>query len=120
MTTTAATGPQHRNEVLLVGTLQAAVRPRILSDGTEVVTFRLGVTRDPETGAGTDSLECNAAAARIRRAAAGWSPGDVLEVSGALRRNFYRAGPATRPFSVVEVDRARRLAPGVTRRRKSG
>jgi single-strand DNA-binding protein len=105
----------HRNEVLLVGTLQSEPMPRSLSDGTDVVTFRLLVRRDDE-GAGTDSFECSSAAAGCRRAAAGWGIGDELEVSGALRRRFYRAGSTSRPFNVVDVQRARRVSPAARRR----
>jgi single-strand DNA-binding protein len=99
----------HRNEVLLVGTLQSEPMPRSLSDGTDVVIFRLLVRRDDE-GVGSDSIECTSAAAGCRRAAAGWSVGDELEVSGALRRRFYRCGATSRPFTVVDVQRARRVA----------
>ena len=105
----------HRNEVLLVGTLQSEPMPRSLADGTDVVTFRLLVRRDDE-GAGTDSFECTSAAAGCRRAAAGWGIGDELEVSGALRRRFYRAGAASRPFTVVDVQRARRVSPAARQR----
>ena len=108
----------HRNEVLLVGTLQTETTPRSLTDGTDVVIFRLLVRRDDE-GAGTDSVECTSAAAGCRRAAAGWAVGDELEVSGSLRRRFYRAGAASRPFTVVDVQRARRVG-AATRRRTRG
>ena len=108
----------HRNEVLLVGTLQTEPAPRSLSDGTEVVIFRLLVRRDDD-GAGTDSIECTSAAAGCRRAAAGWAVGDELEVIGALRRRFYRSGATSRPFTVVDVQRARRVG-AATRRRTRG
>jgi single-strand DNA-binding protein len=108
----------HRNEVLLVGTLQTEPVPRSLSDGTDVVIFRLLVRRDDE-GTGTDSVECTSAAAGCRRAAAGWVVGDELEITGSLRRRFYRAGATSRPFTVVDVMRARRLG-GATRRRTRG
>jgi single-strand DNA-binding protein len=108
----------HRNEVLLVGTLQTEPVPRSLSDGTDVVIFRLLVRRDDE-GGGTDSVECTSSAAGCRRASAGWTVGDELEVSGALRRRFYRSGTTSRPFTVVDVQRARRVG-SATRRRTRG
>jgi single-strand DNA-binding protein len=108
----------HRNEVLLSGTLQAPAQARELTDGREVMTFRLLVARGPEL-AGADSIECTTATAATRRAASGWDAGDEVEVGGALRRRFYRVGTASRPFTVVEVTRARRLVT-VTRRRKRG
>jgi single-strand DNA-binding protein len=108
----------HRNEVLLTGTVQTVPEPRQLADGSEVVTFRLLVARDPETG-GSDSLECSSTAVATRRAAVGWSVGDVVELTGALRRRFYRQGAVSRPFTLVEVHRARRV-PALSRRRTRG
>jgi single-strand DNA-binding protein len=115
---TARRTTTHRNEVLLLGTLQSEPMPRSLNDGTDVVIFRLLVRRDDE-GVGTDSVECTSAAAGCRRAAAGWAVGDELEVTGALRRRFYRSGATSRPFTVVDVQRARRVT-ATTRRRTRG
>jgi single-strand DNA-binding protein len=101
--------PLHRNEVVLLGELEDPPLERVLKTGEEIVTFRLAVARDPQTEGGVrDSFECTARAARVRRVAAGWEAGAVLEVTGALRRRFYRAGAGSRPFLVVEVDRATR------------
>lgn len=111
---------EHRNEVVLVGEVTVPPEERLLADGTRVVTFRVDVARDAETGPGRDSVECTARAGRLRRSLAVWRTGDVVEVTGALRRRFYRVGPASRPFVVVEVERARRLSTPVTRRRKLG
>jgi len=108
---------RHRNEILLVGVLQEAPAERVLADGQTVATFRLDVRRDDDGG--RDSIECTAAGPHVVRAAAKWTDGDVVEVTGALRRRFYRAGAASRPFVVVDVDRARRVN-AATRRRKSG
>ena len=107
-------GPRHRNEVLLRGLVATAPQERVLADGHRVVVFRLAVDRDPYAGGGggQDSVECSGGTPRVRRAAARWRPGDAVEVAGALRRRFYRAGAASRPFTLVEVERARRLGRG--------
>jgi single-strand DNA-binding protein len=100
---------RHRNEVVLVGELQEAPSERTLQTGEDIVTFRLAVARDPQSdGGGRDSFECTGRAPRLRRAAHAWDVGDLIEVGGALRRRFYRAGAGSRPFLVVEVDRATR------------
>ena len=110
----AAAPPRpHRNEVLLVGRLENEPAERQLASGDAVVTFRLHVTRDAEAGeGGADSFDCTVRGTRLRRAALGWAVGDVVEAAGTLRRRFHRVGAASRPFHVVEVDRARRLSRG--------
>jgi single-strand DNA-binding protein len=121
MTTTTArgaTGPRHRNEIVLVGEISLAPRERLLTSGEEVVTFRLDVARDDDSGTARDSFECTVHSTRLRRSAAAWQKGDALEVSGAVRRRFYRVGAASRPFVVVDVERARRLSSRSLKRRQ--
>lgn len=112
----AAAAP-HRNEVVLVGRVAAAPVSRALPSGDVLVTFRLVVQRprvgSPAPGPRTptvDTIDCVALRAAVRRGAARWEAGDVVEVTGALRRRFWRgpAGPVSR--CEVEVQRARRLA----------
>ncbi len=42
----------------------------------------------------SDWVECSAWGARVRKQAGGWRDGDRVEVRGALRRRYYRAGRA--------------------------
>lgn len=105
----SAASPTTDNDVRLVGELEAPPQERTLRSGDQVVTFRLKVRRSATGESGSDSLECTARAARLRRSALTWTAGEVVEASGHLRRRFYRAGAASRPFLVVEVDRARRV-----------
>jgi single-strand DNA-binding protein len=125
--------PPARNEVLLVGRVAAAAEERELPSGDRVCTFRLVVDRPPPrplpraparaTGrtVTVDTLDCAAWAPGVRRTARGLAAGDVVEVSGALRRRFWRAGPTTASRCEVEVTGLRRLAraaePGPARAR---
>lgn len=94
------------NEVRLVGRLSAVPEGRVLPSGDEIVTFRVVVRRErPQGRVVVDALECAAWAVGVRRTALAWRQGDVVEVSGALRRRFFRAGGA--PTSRVEIDVAR-------------
>jgi single-strand DNA-binding protein len=102
---------RHRNEVVLVGELETAPTDRELKTGDPITTFRLGVARDADAEGSRESFDCTVIASRARRSCSGWDIGDVVEVTGMLRRRFYRAGAASRPFVVIEVDRARRVAP---------
>ncbi len=97
----------------LVGRLAAMANERTMPSGDPVVGFRLVVERGAKErrpgGPRVDALECSAWTQPLRRTALRWVPGDVVEVSGRLRRRFQRspAGPTSR--WEVEVQSARRL-----------
>ena len=112
----SATTGRHRNEVTLVGEIAEPPAERELATGDQIVTFRLAVA--PE-GASPGSFDCSVSNPRSRRAALGWQRGDLVEVSGALRRRFYRSAGGTRPFPVVEAERVRRIGSGVKPRRQT-
>jgi single-strand DNA-binding protein len=93
------------NEIRLVGRLSQAPSERVLPSGDTIWTFRVvvprgeGSTRSRQT---VDSIECTVWSGRVRRSVPGWRQDDVVEVSGALRRRFFRAAGA--PASRVEVE----------------
>ena len=113
--TTDRTAP--RNEVLLVGRVPAAPEERELPSGDVLVTWRVVVgrlpgRRPPEGVRVTtvDTLDCVAWTASARRAASALAPDDVVEVSGALRRRFWRAGAVAASRCEVEVSTVRRVS----------
>lgn len=118
-----------RNEVLLVGRVAAVAEERELPSGDLLSTFRLVVDRPPGvrgTAGGRpvtiDTLDCSCWAAGVRRTARSLTPGDVVEVAGALRRRFWRAGAAAASRTEVEVSGLRRLvkaAPPAPRPRRA-
>ncbi|HVE98956.1 MAG TPA: single-stranded DNA-binding protein [Mycobacteriales bacterium] len=100
----------------LCGRLGATAEERVLPSGDALVAFRVVVDR-PATGREraptVDAIDCASFRADVRRAVLRWSPGDVVEVTGALRRHFWRsaAGPSSRTeVEVASVRRARRTA----------
>jgi single-strand DNA-binding protein len=104
-----------RNEVSLTGRVGARPEQRALPSGDVLVSFRVVVDRPPartprERAPTVDAIECNAWLGNVRRTVLGWSPGDVVEVTGALRRRFWRAGAAVVSRTEVEVLRAKRIA----------
>jgi single-strand DNA-binding protein len=108
-----ADGPAHRNDVHLVGRLAAPAEARELPSGDTVVTFRLVVAREPTRRRGArsptvDTVDCAAWLPAVQRSVTSYRAGDVLEVTGALRRRFWRGagGPASR--TEVEVVSTRR------------
>jgi single-strand DNA-binding protein len=107
-----------RNEVVLCGRVSMAADERSLPSGDTVLTTRVIVDRPPArrrpSGSGrsrqpVDAIDCVAWTARVRQVIRRWEPGDLVEVSGSIRRRFYRNDG--RPVSRVEVeiDRANRL-----------
>lgn len=110
------------NEVVLVGSLSAAPEVRELPSGDQLCVCRLVVPREKvrklpsgRNGPSVDVVDLAAWAARPRRSMAGWGAGDQVEVRGALRRRFYRAGGRTSSRVEVEISSGR-----VVRRAASG
>jgi single-strand DNA-binding protein len=106
------------NEVRLVGRVSQQPEERVLPSGDSVWTFRIVVARTGDRARSrqsVDSLECAVWAGRVRRSVSGWGVGDVVEVTGAVRRRFFRAGGAAASRVEVEVSGGR-----VIRRAASG
>lgn len=109
--------PASRNEVVLVGRVAAAPEERVLPSGDRLVVWRLVVDRPPEPrrlaerprSPRIDTLDCVAWTAATRRAAGGLAAGDVVQVVGALRRRFWRAGVAAVSRCEVEAASVKRL-----------
>jgi len=109
--------PTHCNEVRLVGRVTGAPVSRELPSGDLVVTLRVTVDRpargrDAKKAASTrrqvDAVDLACWTARTRGAALRLVEHDVVEVRGALRRRFYRAGAAPVSRYEVEVEQLRR------------
>lgn len=98
------------NEVLLRGRVSHQPELRELPSGDSVWTFRLVVDRvklRKGSRQTVDVVDCAVWSGRVRRSVEQWAAGDVVEVSGAIRRRFFRAGQATVSRVEVEVDRGR-------------
>lgn len=103
----AATEVQQANQVILRGRVSQDPETRVLPSGDTLVVFRLVVPRAPEhvrTRQTVDVIDCAAWGGRQRRMVLRWRAGDEVEVSGALRKRFFRAGAG--PASRVEVELA--------------
>lgn len=112
--------PEPLNEVVLRGRVSGDPRTRELPSGSALVVFRLVLARQRTAmTAGSkqvsDWIDCSAWASRVRKQAAGWRDGDYVEVRGAVRSRYLRAGERSRTNVEVEVLGARlvrRAAPG--------
>lgn len=98
-------GIEYLNEVRLRGRVAAAPEERVLPSGDPLVTLRLVVARPERAGprsrakddgsaarAMVDTLDIACWTAVTRRSAGRLTAGEVVEVEGALRRRFFRAG----------------------------
>ena len=86
---------------------------RVLPSGDEIATWRLIVGRTgPPTGPKVDVIDCVAFTARVRRRVVSWRPGDVIEVTGSLRRRFWRGSGGVQSRCEVVVATAGRSAVG--------
>src|SRR5947199_9635846 len=82
------TAIEDRNEVVLVGRITSPAAERVLPSGDTITSWRVTVDRRDD---GRDVVDCTAWSARIQRSSLGWQKGDVVQVTGALRRRFWRA-----------------------------
>ena len=108
------------NLVRLRGRVTTNPTERELPSGSRIVTFRISVGRDPSpmtksSRQTSDWVDCSAWGSRVRRTVSRWDVGDVVELEGALRRRFFRAGDAPSTRLEVEVLRARLTSRGPTR-----
>lgn len=97
--------PSFLNTVQLRGRWTGA-EERELPSGDLLVTARLVV---PRAAGGVDTLDCAVWTAALRKRVLAWPDGCQAEVTGSLRRRFWRTpgGPASR--YEVEVQSARRV-----------
>ena len=112
--------PDAVNEVRLVGRLADDPRLRELPSGDSLWSLRVVVERPVPSAGGrsrqrVDTLECAVWSGRLKKQVARWSGGDIVEVSGALRRRFFRAAGATASRVEVELTGGR-----IIRRARSG
>lgn len=110
----------HRNEVTLVGRLSGEPQTRTLPSGDVLLSWRLVIARLPaDVPAGrpsVDTLDCATFRGDCRRSAGHWITGDVVHVTGALRRRFWRTPSGVASRVEVEVTSARRLQRAAPRR----
>jgi single-strand DNA-binding protein len=105
------------NAVTLVGRVSGDPEEKTLPSGDVLLLWRVIVTRPPSrrpAPAGTrsvttDTFDCVAWAAGVRRTAGAFGAGDVVRVEGALRRRFWRGEGGATSKCEVEVMTAKRL-----------
>ena len=104
------------NTITLVGRLAAPAEHRELPSGDSLWTWRVIVNRPPrrrkddDGKTQVDTIDCATYAKPLGRKVSGWSAGDVVELSGGLRRRFFRTATGAASRYEVEIDAATRLS----------
>jgi single-strand DNA-binding protein len=99
------------NEIRLVGRVSQPPEERLLPSGDTLWSFRVVVPRPDDPArerSQVDAVDCRVWSGRVRRSVANWRVDDVVEVSGSVRRRFFRTaqGAAASRFE-VEVSAGR-------------
>jgi single-strand DNA-binding protein len=110
------------NEVRLVGRLSRQPEERELPSGDTMWTFRVVVPRPPggRSRQTVDTIDCAVWGGRVRQRLPTWGVGDVVEVSGSVRRRFFSAGGGSTSRVEVEVASGRRVRRAATPRVVTG
>lgn len=77
------------NDVALRGWVTTPATERELPSGDLVAQFRIAITR-PEGG--VDTIDLESWSAKTRRTALSLEDGEWVEISGAIRRRFWKSG----------------------------
>lgn len=95
------------NEVRLRGRVSGSPETRDLPSGDELVSLRIVVPRSAaarkRSRVGIDTIELTAWSSTLRRKAARLTDGDVVEITGELRRRFVRGGAGVMSFVGVDL-----------------
>ena len=92
------------NQVVLRGRVGEGASERNLPTGETSVTFRVIVDRQGQQGGKpSDTIDCVALSAGLRRKVLKLAPGMYVDLEGALRRRFFRSGGALISRYEVEV-----------------
>jgi len=95
----------HRNEVVVAGRITAEPYVRELASGDRLTTWRISIARTParrRPNQSSDPITCVSFQQAIEEGTREWRIGDTVQVSGALRRRFWRSPKGA--ASVVEIE----------------
>ncbi|MUL43874.1 single-stranded DNA-binding protein [Streptomonospora sp. PA3] len=109
----------HRNEVVVAGRVTAEPYVRELASGDRLTTWRISISRAPaqqRPNQSADPITCVSFQEAIEERTREWRLGDVVQVSGALRRRFWRSPKGSASVVEIEARAVRRISrrPGST------
>jgi single-strand DNA-binding protein len=77
------------NDVLLRGRVSSTAVEKELPSGDKVAEFRIVIARGDELG--FDTIDISAWSSKLRRSASSLKPEEWVEVSGSIKRRFWRS-----------------------------
>ena len=104
--------PHSENSVTLVGRLSATVSERELPSGDNVTSFSVIVDRPPRDRRGkttVDLIPCQTFSVSIGARVFRLEPGDWIQVTGALRRRFWRSSESAQSALEVQATSVRKV-----------
>ncbi|MBV2365697.1 single-stranded DNA-binding protein [Streptomonospora nanhaiensis] len=103
----------HRNEVVVAGRITAEPAVRELPSGDRLTSWRVSIARPPSEqrpNQASDPITCVSFQTAIEHDTRDWRIGDTVQVSGALRRRFWRSAKGSASVVEIEARHVRRLA----------
>ncbi len=102
-----------RSEAVVAGRL-GTVTEKLMPSGISMASFRVVVDRAPRDRGPNgrvrvDAIECSVWKAHLIKRVMVMPPGTLIEVSGSLRRRFFRAGQGFASITEVEVVNLRKV-----------
>ncbi len=98
------------NVVSIIGRVTSEAEFRELPSGETLAKFRVVIPRrSPQTKTTVDTIDCVAFKSTIQRKAQALGVGQVVEISGALRRQFWKTGAGVASRVEVEVTNLKAL-----------
>lgn len=93
-----------KNEVLLTGRVTSEGELIELPSGESLIRFRIVVPRHkPTTKTTVDTIDCVSFKPAIQRTVSRLEIGDIVTMTGTVRRRFWKAGPSVASRVEVEV-----------------
>ena len=98
------------NAVTLVARVTTEAEQCELPSGDTLMKFRVVVPRHkPVTKATVDTIDCVAFKSAVQRKSANLEIGDIVEITGELRRRFWKTGAGVASRMEVEVTKLRTI-----------
>jgi single-strand DNA-binding protein len=92
------------NNVALTARVTSEAEHLDLPSGDSLVKFRVVVPRyKPTTKATVDTIDCVSFKPVVKRKASSIAVGDIVDISGAIRRRFWKSGAGVASRVEVEV-----------------
>jgi single-strand DNA-binding protein len=99
--------PEYQNQVVIVGRCSEPGEEKVLPSGDKVVEFRIIVGRDDRDG--YDTFDVALWSSVLRKRGVALKSDEWVEITGTLRRRFWKVGAVSASRWQVEARELRRI-----------